>query len=157
MDSLAPRTVELTESVAAVYAEAVALCIQRHAYSPEVLAVQRREDVGVIDPPRLCMPGGRIEREHPRVAGCREALEETGIVLAPKALRWCGAVQVESRGGGMIAVAVYLVLAPFCYEPGPGMGEPLMAPRWHPLDDLCDPRHGRFAGPATLARMVLRG
>jgi 8-oxo-dGTP pyrophosphatase MutT (NUDIX family) len=157
-ESIDGAAVQWDERTGSGLALAVAVCVSRHLFSHDVLAVQRREDVGIVDPPRLCMPGGRIELgEHPRIAACRETLEETGMVLHQTDLEWLGAIDVESRRGGVIVVAVYWAMAPFTYVPGPGKGEPLMAPRWVPLDDLCDPRHERFAGPAKLARMVRRG
>ena len=133
--------------------DAVAVCVQRHAYSPDVLAVQRREDIGVRFPIRLCMPGGKVEsRETARAAAVRELLEETGVNVRAEGLRWLGAIEVESRTKGLLAVGVFWVLAPCTYEPGPGMGEPAMVPRWHALADLADEfAHGRFAGPALFA------
>jgi 8-oxo-dGTP pyrophosphatase MutT (NUDIX family) len=133
--------------------EAVAVCIQRHGHSTDVLAVRRRE-FPETEPDVLCMPGGRVERETPRNAAVREACEETGIRLRPRELRWLGALEVASSRGWTLAVGVYWVSAPFDYEPGPGMGEPAMKPRWHDWADLADAaKHGRFAGPAMFSRV----
>lgn len=128
--------------------DAVAVCIQPYAFSPTVLAVRRRESPDV-----LCMPGGKVERgESARSAAVRELREETGLAIRPKSLAWCGTVQVESRNGGMLTVAVFWALSSPIYEPGPGMGEPGLDPHWHDLKDLADDsKHGRFSGPATLA------
>jgi ADP-ribose pyrophosphatase YjhB (NUDIX family)/deoxycytidylate deaminase len=132
--------------------DAVAVCVQPFAYSTDVLVVRRKEA-----PEILCMPGGTVERgEKARDAVVREAREETGLIIRPKNLGWCGAVHVESRNGGLLTVAVFWTLAPHLYEPGPGMGEPGLDPHWHDWADLADPsKHGRFAGPAMLARVAM--
>lgn len=121
------------------------------------LAVQRLEDIGVLEQPRLCMPGGKVKRrEPPRRAAVRELAEEAGIGLEPAQVIYLGAVENDSSRGGTIIVAVYL--APRDLWPNIAMAEPGLIPRWHELDDLCDEdRHGRFARPAKLARMVTLG
>jgi ADP-ribose pyrophosphatase YjhB (NUDIX family) len=129
--------------------EAVAVCVQPYAFAPTILAVRRREA-----PEVMCMPGGKVELESPRDAAVRELREETGLVVRPKNFGWCGAVYVESRAGGLLAV--FWALADHLYVPGPGMGEPGLDPHWHDWADLADAaKHGRFAGPAMLARVAM--
>ena len=134
---------------------AVAIAVPNASDRRLVLAVQRVEDIGIRDPIRLCMPGGKIEfGESMARAAARELLEETGLDLLPERLIWIGSVLVERRlAGDRIAVAV--MLAPPRSDFGTSH-EHGLNPRWHPLDDLCDERHERFAGPARLVRESMR-
>lgn len=133
--------------------EAVAVCVVRHAWSPEVLAVPRREDPAV-----LCMPGGKVERdETPRMAAVRELREETGAVVRARDLVWLGAIEETSRSGGTVIVGAFWALAPCVYEPTWSLGEPGCSPRWHEWADLADEsKFGRFARVAMFTR-VARG
>jgi len=133
--------------------EAVAVCVQPCAEAKTVLAVRRREDPSI-----LCMPGGKVERgESPRAAAIRELLEETGLVRTTQNLAWLGAVNVASRNGGSLTVAVFWTLADWLYTPAPTDGEPDLDPHWHDWADLADvSKHGRFAGPALLSRIEMK-
>jgi 8-oxo-dGTP pyrophosphatase MutT (NUDIX family) len=133
--------------------DAVAVCVQPCAEAKTVLAVRRREDPAV-----LCMPGGKVERgETPRRSAVRELLEEAGLVREPQNLAWLGAVNVASRNGGSLTVAVFWTLADYLYVPGPTTGEPDLDPHWHDWADLADAsKHGRFAGPAMLSRIEMK-
>ena len=143
--------IELVERHTTVI-NAVAVHVRRGRCSSEVLAVRRKEA-----PEILCMPGGKVEiGELPRAAACRETLEETGLDLRPNDLHWVGAIEIERRTSGLEMVAVFTATAPAGYEPSADIGEPGLDPQWIGIDDLCDPAQGRFAGPASLARMVHR-
>ena len=133
--------------------QAVAVCVQPSAEAKTVLAVRRREDPSI-----LCMPGGKVERgETPRRAAVRELLEEAGLVRAPENLAWLGAVNVASRNGGSLTVAVFWTLADWLYVPAPTTGEPDLDPHWHDWAELADAsKHGRFAGPAMLSRIEMK-
>lgn len=85
------------------------------------------------------VPGGWVDSgEDPSESACREALEEVGLVIDPKATRFLGYTH-ELHPEGIEDVCLWFYVADVVGEPQICEPEKILALEWHRLDDLPSP------------------
>ncbi|MGH3497157.1 MAG: NUDIX domain-containing protein [Nocardioidaceae bacterium] len=106
----------------------------------EVLLL-RRSGTGYFDDHWALLAGHVEEFESATDAGCREALEESGVIVAPADLQMLTVMQRCQRDGGPVEQRVDWFFSTRLWTGDPTVQEPDKASDmgWFPLSELPDP------------------